>query len=407
MRILLVDVHCKNSSTGNIVYALHNKLQALGHESLLCYGRGENVTEKGIYKFAYDIETKIHAFLTRVTGYTGVFSYFSTKRLIKKMAEFKPDVVHLAELHSYFVNPNTVTKYLKKQGIKTLWSFHCDIMYTGKCGVAIDCDGYKTGCGKCPRLREYPKTLFFDHTAVMYKAKKAAFSNWDKLEVSTPSKWLSNRVKQSFLKDYPLSVIHNGVDTKVFKPNNKAYLDLRQNLNIDEDAKIILGAMPDLNDDIKGAKHIISMANKLISNGIHNVYVLILARRGSIPENLPNNVIIRFDGSNPQKMAEYYSAADVFVLTSKLETFSLTSAEALACGTPVVAFKCGAPETLFESPYAKFVEYGDTNAMLMGCLGEFSNPQNREAIANYANKEFSEKNMVNNYIKKYEEIYNK
>ena len=130
MKILLIDVNYKSGSTGKIVYDLKQELEKEGHKVLVCYGRGKKIEEKSVIKFAYNIETLIHAFLSRLIGLMGYFSYFSTRRLIKEIEKFKPDVVHIHETHSYFVNHLALIEYLKKKNIKTVWTFHCEYMYT-------------------------------------------------------------------------------------------------------------------------------------------------------------------------------------------------------------------------------------------------------------------------------------
>ena len=156
MRVLLIDVNCKYSSTGQIVYDLFRRLNEDGHDAAVCYGRGELIKETGIYKFGIDWETRIHAALARITGLNGYYSFFSTLRLIKFIEKYKPDVIHIHELHAYFVNIKMLVEYIKKKKIKIVWTFHCEYMYTGKCGHAHDCLRFLEGCGNCPLVRDYP-----------------------------------------------------------------------------------------------------------------------------------------------------------------------------------------------------------------------------------------------------------
>ena len=186
MRVLLIDVNCKYSSTGKIVYDLYTHINNNGDVAAICYGRGPLVKEKNIYKFGLDWETYLHALLTRITGYTGCFSYFSTKRLISFIEKFQPDVVHIHELHAYFVNITMLIEYLKKKNINTIMTLHCEFIYTGKCGHAFECEKWKTECERCQHLQYYPKTLFFDHTNKMFKKKEILFKEWKELKVITP-----------------------------------------------------------------------------------------------------------------------------------------------------------------------------------------------------------------------------
>ena len=153
-RVLLIDVNCKNSSTGKIVYDLYQNLRADGREAAICYGRGPLVEGDNIFKFGIDTETKIHAGLARLTGYNGCFSPKSTKRLIEYIDQFNPDLIHIHELHAYFVNIKPLIEHIKKKGIPVVWTFHCEYMYTGKCGYAYECSNFQQSCGNCPAVKD-------------------------------------------------------------------------------------------------------------------------------------------------------------------------------------------------------------------------------------------------------------
>lgn len=259
-KILLIDVNCKNSSTGKIVYDLYNSIRSDGRDAAICYGRGPVIEGEGIYKFGIDWETRVHAGLARITGYNGYFSPLSTKRLIRFIENYKPDLIHIHELHAYFVNYIPLLEYIKQKKIELIWTFHCEYMYTGKCGHAFECTNFQKECGNCPAVREYPKSLFFDRTKQMIKKKKAILSDLDFL-IITPSKWLAERVKMSFLKDKTIKVIHNGVDTSIFHP---IYEDsLKEKLGIPRDYKVVAAIAPDIMSEIKGGKWIIKLADKM------------------------------------------------------------------------------------------------------------------------------------------------
>lgn len=351
-RILLIDVNCKFSSTGKIVYDLFSYLKNQDREAAICYGRGEFIKEEGIFKFGLDWETKIHAGLARLTGYNGCFSPLSTKRLIRYIEKFKPDVIHIHELHAYFVNIKPLINYIKKRNIKIVSTFHCEYMYTGKCGYAYTCDKFKRVCRKCPAVHEYPKSLFFDKTKQMFLMKKKLLEDLD-MRIVTPSQWLADRVKTSFLKAKPIRVIHNGIDTNIFHPVDASRL--RKELGLSPKNKVVLSVAPHIMEHRKGGQWILKLAEMETNQDIRFILV------GNSAERIENykNVIDVGVIKDQTLLAQYYSLANVFVLCSEKETFSMTCAEALCCGTPVVGFKCGAPETVFTEPYAKFVEYGD------------------------------------------------
>ena len=269
-RILLIDVNCKQSSTGKIVYDLYQNIKADGRTAAVCYGRGPIVEAENIYKFGVDIETKIHAGLARLTGYNGYFSPLSTKRLIKYIKDYKPDLIHIHELHAYFVNIKPLIEYIKKTGIPVIWTFHCEYMYTGKCGHAYECLGFTNNCGNCPAVKDYPKSLWIDKTKQMFSMKKALLEDWN-FTIVTPSKWLADRVKISFLKNKRIKVIHNGIDTDVFMPVDSS--KLREQLRIPVDNKVILAIAPDIMSERKGGQWVLKLAEKMKDENITFVMV--------------------------------------------------------------------------------------------------------------------------------------
>lgn len=272
-RVLLIDVNCKFSSTGKIVYNLFKGLNEDGREAAICYGRGDEIHEEGIYKFGLDWETNIHAGLARITGYNGCFSPLSTKRLIAYIEKFQPDVIHIHELHAYFVNIKPLLEYIKKRKIKVVWTFHCEYMYTGKCGYTYDCKKYMSGCDNCPAIKEYPKSILFDKTKQMYLIKKKLLEDMD-VEIITPSKWLADRVKLSFLKDKKIRVIHNGIDINIFHPMNVD--DLKKQLNISPKDKVVIAIAPDIMIERKGGKQVLKLAKSMIDQSV--VFVLVGAK---------------------------------------------------------------------------------------------------------------------------------
>ena len=269
-RVLLIDVNCKGSSTGKIVYDLYTNLRADGRTAAICYGRGKNIDEENIYKFGLDWETNIHAGLSRITGYNGYFSYFSTRRLIDYIEQFKPDLIHIHELHAYFVNIKPLIEYIKSRNIPVVWTFHCEYMYTGKCGHAYECRNYQNKCGNCPAVKDYPKSLWLDKTRQMLEMKKNLLGDWN-FTIITPSQWLADRVKTSFLKDKKINVIHNGIDTRVFHPVDAN--ELRKELKISKDCKVVLAVAPNIMSESKGGKWILQLAEKM---KIENVFFVLV-----------------------------------------------------------------------------------------------------------------------------------
>ena len=397
MKVLLIDVNCKYSSTGKIVYDLFRKLKEDNHEAAICYGRGEVINEEGIYKFGLDWETRIHAGLARITGLNGYFSPVSTRRLIKFIEKFQPDVIHLHELHAYFVNIKPLIKYIKSKKIKVVWTFHCEYMYTGKCGYAYDCLNFQNGCGNCPAVREYPKSLFFDRTRKMLKDKKNLLIDMD-FTIVTPSQWLADRVRLSFLKDKEIRVIHNGIDTEnVFYPRDVQ--DLRKKLGL-HDKKVVLSVAPNIMDERKGGAIILKLSEKLKELQ----FVLV----GSDETKRYNENVLMIKRTKDQdELAKLYSLADLFLICSKRENFPTTCLEALACGTPIVGIDEGGTKETASEPYGLFFKADSLDKMIDGIKQQISKHKNKQNISLYGRELYSQQTMYNNYKKIYEMTYEK
>ena len=399
-KILLIDINCKFSSTGKIVYDLYSQIRKGGNDAMVCYGRGEEVNEPNIHKIGIDLETYAHVALTRFTGFNGVFSPFSTQRLIKKIKEYQPDIVHIHELHGYFVNYAPVIKYLKENNIKTIWTFHCEYMYTGKCGQAFDCDKFKTECKECPYLKEYPKVLFFDWTKQMHRRKKELFDNFDNLTITTPSKWLYGRLKESFLKQKRSLVINNGIDnSNIFYPRDTISLKKKHNIT---KQKIVLAVAPKLMSSQKGGDYVVEVAKRLDSKNT----LFILIGVDDLDIDFGNNVIALGRTKDQHELATYYSLADLFIICSSYENFPTTALEALSCGTNVIGFDSGGTKETAPSDYGYFVNYGDIEGIAKAIEDIFNNKiklKNSQECRDFAVKNYSKEAMIKKYTKLYME----
>jgi len=351
MKILLIDVNCKSGSTGKIVYDLYSNLTEQGESVAICYGRGSKINDNNIYKFGLDWETKIHAGLARVTGFNGCFSPISTKRVIDYIEEFKPDLIHIHELHAYFVNIKPLIEYIKENKIPVVWTFHCEYMYTGKCGYAYDCEKWKSSCEKCPAVTEYPKSILFDWTKAMYRTKKQLLRDLD-FTIVTPSQWLADRVKLSFLGNKDIRVIHNGIDTdSVFYPRITEEIKVLRNKYHLENKKIVLSVAPNIMEERKGGKQVLQIACQMPELQ----FVLVGADED---KRYSDNVLMIKRTKDQDELARWYSMADLFLICSKKENFPTTCLEALSCGTPIVGIDEGGTKETAPYPYGKFVGGG-------------------------------------------------
>jgi glycosyltransferase involved in cell wall biosynthesis len=397
MRVLLIDINYKHSSTGKIVHDLARELILSGHKARVLFGRGEYIDNDVALRIATVWEVYFHALLTRLTGLIGIFSFFSTRKIIKEIKKFKPDVIHLHELHGYYVNCSEVVRFLKTIDVPVIWTFHCEFAYTGKCGHAYDCEKWKTECSACPQIKEYPSSLYFDFTRYMFHEKKKDFERFDNLTIVTPSAWLARRVKQSFLSGYAVRVIHNGIDTQdIFFP--------RTNGSKQKSKMTVLAVAPDIMSERKGGKWVMKLARRF-SEDVEFVMVGVV---GTVDE-VPSNVRLVGRTSNQHELARYYSDADIFLICSKRENFPTTCLEALSCGTPVMGFDEGGTAETAPGRLGYFVPFGDIDSLEIALMEYFSGNSkiDQKECHLFAKKNYSIQTMCSNYLRLYSELVNK
>ena len=344
MKILMINSVCGIRSTGRICTDLATELEHCGHEVKIAYGR-ETVPEK-FQKYAVRIGNGLNVYASgicsRCFGNEGFNSTSATKKFLKWAESFNPDLVWLHNLHGYYINVELLFKWIKSRpNMQVKWSLHDCWPFTGHCPhfVLVKCDRWKTECGNCVRYKQYPKSLFIDNSKNNFIKKKELFTNIPNMTLIIPTHWLENFVKESFLKEYPVEIIPHKINQEIFKPRSS---DFREKHNL-QDKKIILGAATAWGVN-KGLNDFIDLSGLL---GENYAVVLVGLTKKQI-KNLPSRIVALERTNNAIELAEMYTAADVFVNPSKLETFGMTTVEAAACGTPTVVYKGTACEEIIE-----------------------------------------------------------
>lgn len=401
MKILQINSVYNKGSTGKIVYDIHQELLKREIESIVCYGRGVRTKEKNIHKICGENYSYFNHFISYFTGvpYKGFF--FSTEKLINIIKKEKPDIVHVHCLNGYYVNVYKLIEWLKNNKQKTVLTLHAEFMYTGGCGHALECNKWleRKGCRYCEKYHKEFHSILFDRTNYMWRRMIKAFNNFDKekLIITSVSPWLMERAQKSFaLKEYKHFVVMNGLDTEIFHPYDIDELNLLKRKHQIKDERIIFHVTPSFNNDpnhIKGGYYVLELAKMMKNKNIK----FIVAGPYDNTIIAPSNVIFLGNISNQVELAKYYSIADVTLLTSKKETFSMVTAESLSCGTTVVGFKAGAPEMIAVKENSSFVEYGDIDS-LYSCVQKYI-----ESTKKVFNCDcYSKSIMIKNYL----EIYN-
>ena len=399
MKVLQINVVYKKGSTGKIVYDIHKRLQEKNVESVVCYGRGQGVDEDNVYKTSTEILAKSNALRSRITGLQYNGSFFATDKLINIIKVEEPDIVHLHCINGYFVNIYELIGFLKNNNYKTVLTLHAEFMYTGSCGHALECTKWRepTGCNNCPMLKEATHSYFFDRTHTAWEKMREAFEGFDNLVVVSVSPWLMKRAKQSvILSNKRHFTVLNGIDTgEVFQPRNS--VALRNKLGLKSE-KIILHVTASFTSDFKGGKYIVELAKRLSND---NIKIIVIGNNDKTID-LPPNIIDVGRIEDQRELAAYYSMADITVIASKRETFSMVCAESLACGTPVVGFRAGAPEEISIKEYSEFVENGNIDRLEKVVKKWIIKKESiQDDIASISNDTYSKKRMIDDYIKIY------
>lgn len=352
MRVLQINSVCGVGSTGRIATDLYKVLEEQGHECLIAYGRGTAPEGINSYKIGTNLDNYLHVARTRLLDQHGYGSKKPTIELVKKIKEYNPDVIHLHNLHGYYLNLEVLFDYLEHSNKPVIWTLHDCWAFTGHCAYFdyIGCNKWKSECRNCPQKKTYPNSYVLDNSYQNFKQKKEIFTKINNLTIITPSHWLANLVKQSFLNKYPVKVINNGIDLSIFKPTQ---IDFRKKYYL-EDKKIILG-VASVWDQRKGLNTFIELASHLDAN----YQILLVGVTEKQKNNLPANIIGITRTNNIQELSEIYSNADIFLNPTLEDNFPTVNLEALACGTPVITYHTGGSIECIDETCGCVVKKGD------------------------------------------------
>jgi putative colanic acid biosynthesis glycosyltransferase len=401
LKILQINSVCGVGSTGKISTDLYKVLEEQGHQCVIAYGRG--VSPKGIksIKIGSDFDVNVHGVLSRITDKHGFFSKKLTKTLLQKIKEYNPDIINLHNIHGYYINVEILLNNLKEVDKPVIWTLHDCWAITGHCSYfdLIDCNKWQTGCFACPQKKEYPKSILFDRSKNNFLDKKKAFCGVKNMILISPSEWLANILKKSFLNTYNIKVINNGIDLSLFNPKDK--MIAREKLNINMKTKIYLGVAFDFNIISKGFNDFLKLAEMIDDN---SKIILVGVSKEQI-KKLPHKIIGITRTNNATELAELYSAADVFVNPTYVDNYPTVNLEAIACGTPVAAYNTGGISEQITDKTGFVVKKGDVNALfdatkkIIENYNEFSNCCIIKSIDLDKNKNYMEYiELYNNYM---------
>ena len=400
MKLLSINtVATESNAPAKIMLGISKEAKKAGIEPYICYGRKSHMAEPNFiwYRVGRSYDIYSHTLLSRLGDSEGLHSVRATKRLIEYISSVSPDIIHLHNIHGHYVNYPLLFEFLKHYNCPVVWTLHDCWAYTGHCAYysTADCQKWKHECSGCPQKKVYPKSYLLDKSKLNYSLKREFFTGVPLMNIVVPSDWLKREVQSSFLCDYPIHVIHNGVDTDTFQPIEKSNGNSQ---------KIILGVASTW-EDRKGLSDIVALSKMLPSE-----YKIVLAGMSAkaVPTELKN--VSGLGYLTPQQMAKVYSKVDIFLNTSREETFGMTTIESLACQTPVIVNnKTALPEIVdvYGNNVAKVIDTSDTHLLLDSILEmtteKLPDSAVRQAYQTTVNN-YSEAIMCEKYLNLYSEL---
>lgn len=354
MKLLLLNATANTGSTGRIADEIGLLAQHEGYEVRFAYGRKAVNSKLSLIKIGNKWDMRLHGLKSRMCDAHGFGSEHATKALIKELEKWRPDIVNIHNLHGYYINIELLFEYLRRVQIPVVWTFHDCWPFTGHCAhfERVGCDRWKTECYACPNRKGYPTSFLVDRSTQNFRIKKEIFNGINNLTIVTPSQWLANHVANSFLSQYPVKLIHNGVELNIFKPiDNSESIRNKYGLS---DKSIVLGVANTWKKR-KALQDFIALS-KMLEKDIQIVLVGMTAEQS---KGLPPNIKAIARTENQHELAALYSAAAVFVNPTYVDNFPTTNIEALACGTPLITYRTGGSSEAVDEETGIVVEKGD------------------------------------------------
>lgn len=395
MKVLQINSVCGIKSTGRICTDLEEVLRQKGHESIILYGREQAppMYDSISCRITSPNEVRTHALQSRIFDNSGFCSKKSTLRIINKIEMYNPDIVHLHNVHGYYLDVESLFEYLKRSRRKVVWTLHDCWAMTGHCShfTMVQCEQWKTQCMHCVQKKEYPACYGVSKVQKNFQRKKKAFTNVPDMTIVTPSHWLADIVKQSFLKDYSVNIIPNGVDLTVFRPD---FQNPYRNIVCDN-KRVLLGVATAWTTP-KGYHDFIRLRELLDSR----YQIVLIGLTNKQLDGLPKDIVGIKATNSREELARYYSNAYAVLSLSREETMGLTVAEALACGTPAVVYNATALPEMITEKCGRIIECGNLKEVIR-ILDELEQIDLNECVKRAEN--YEKQKMYERYISLYEE----
>lgn len=404
--LLQINSVINTGSTGRIAEEIGQKAIAAGWQSYIAYGRENNrPSQSHKIRIGSDWDIRFHGLQTRLLDNhsLGLSSKGATKKLITQIEEIKPDIIHLHNLHGYYLNIEVLFKYLATKDIQIVWTLHDCWSFTGHCTYydAVGCYKWKTVCHSCPQTKTYPASFLLDRSRKNFLEKSKLFNSVSNLTLVPVSNWLKGEVEKSFLKENHIKRIYNGVDINTFIPLKNSYV--REKYNIGN--KFMLIGVAAIWAPRKGLEDYIELSNMLNDDEV----IVLVGLSDKQLSQLPSNIIGVIRTENIHELAALYSTSDIVLNLSYEETFGLTTVEGMSCGTPGIVYDKTASPELITNETGFIVEAGNMEQLLNAIETMKKQGKNyySENCRRRAEEYFNKDDRYQEYLELYEEILNK
>lgn len=396
--LLQINVTANWGSTGKIAEQIGLCAMEHGWKSYIAYGRMMNPSKSKLIKIGSQIDVYEHYVESKFLDNEGLASRHATIKFIEKIEEIKPDIVHLHNIHDHYLNYKLLFTYLAKLNIPVIWTQHDQWATTGHCMYTVcECERWKEDCHDCPLSRWFS----WDRSRRNYQLKKLLMAEIKSLTIVPVSEWLGNIIRQSHLKTRPIQVIHNGIDIHTFSPQ---VTTIYERYGICPGKIIILGVAA-VWDERKGLRDFYALAERLDKERYAFVIIGKLTENKSVKDNCCQMVFIDRT-QNALELAQWYSAASIFVNPTYQDNYPTTNLESLACGTPVITYKTGGSPEAIDEKTGIVVEQGDVNGLAEAIMKLKTSPLSAEDCRKRAEEHFDKNKCFEKYIELYTHLIN-
>lgn len=397
-----------STSTGRIMQEIGELAMQHGWESHIAYSYGRDgirPCRSQLVPVGGKVDVALHGLATRLFDRHGLASTCTTRKFVRRIKEISPDVIHIHNLHGYFLNYRVLFDYLSEAGIPVVWTVHDCWLYTGHCFYYsfIGCDRWQSGCRDCPQRGEFPASWFADRSAGNYIDKLNAFTSIpvDRMVIVPVSEWIKGEMDRSFFHGYDMRVIRNGIDTDIFRLADENDINRVRDIYHIAEKHILLGVASVWSRE-KGLDDFIRLSGMLNDDEI----IVLVGVGEKIRKRLPKNIMGIGHTENIRQLAQLYSAATAFVNLTWQDNYPTVNLESIACGTPVVTYRTGGSIEAVTEQTGVVVEQGDLNGIIgaVRAIEHRGKAYYKHTCRNYALAHFRKEDRYADYLRLYDEL---